>query len=83
MTAATSRCFRSRRLETRSVASCSELVNVIPRWPGSADQSFPTTATNGDWERYRGVADFLSSEDFAPASISKQAAVYGAIAPSL
>jgi acyl-lipid omega-6 desaturase (Delta-12 desaturase) len=39
-------------------------INAIPQYPWSRDHAYHHK-TNGDWERYRGVADFLSTEEFA------------------
>jgi len=73
----------------RPAAGCNQiggfllgLVNAIPQVAWSAVHCLSTTATNGDWERYRGVADFLSSEDFARLDSKQQRRIYAAIAPS-
>jgi acyl-lipid omega-6 desaturase (Delta-12 desaturase) len=43
------------------------VINAIPQYPWSRDHAYHHK-TNGDWERYRGVADFLSTEEFAKLS---------------
>lgn len=40
------------------------VINAIPQYGWSRDHAYHHK-TNGDWERYRGVADFLSTEEFA------------------
>ncbi|NQV09755.1 MAG: fatty acid desaturase [Cyanobacteria bacterium] len=66
--------FRSRRLNQLG-GFLLGLVNAIPQVAWSADHAFHHR-TNGDWERYRGVADFLSTEDFALLD-SRQQRIYG------
>ena len=39
------------------------VVNAIPQLSWSIDHAYHHK-TNGDWERYRGVSDFLSLEEF-------------------
>ena len=45
------------------------VVNAIPSYGWSRDHAYHHK-TNGDWERYRGVADFLSTEEFAKLSLA-------------
>jgi acyl-lipid omega-6 desaturase (Delta-12 desaturase) len=45
------------------------VVNAIPPYGWSRDHAYHHK-TNGDWERYRGVADFLSTEEFAKLSLA-------------
>ena len=40
------------------------IINAIPQYGWSRDHAYHHK-TNGDWERYRGVADFLSTEEFS------------------
>ncbi|WP_287137784.1 fatty acid desaturase [Crocosphaera sp.] len=40
------------------------VINAIPQYGWSRDHAYHHK-TNGDWERYRGVADFLSTEEFS------------------
>jgi acyl-lipid omega-6 desaturase (Delta-12 desaturase) len=40
------------------------IINAMPQYSWSRDHAYHHK-TNGDWERYRGVADFLSTEEFA------------------
>lgn len=40
------------------------VINAIPQYDWSRDHAYHHK-TNGDWERYRGVADFLSTEEFS------------------
>ncbi|WP_449419119.1 fatty acid desaturase [Phormidium nigroviride] len=40
------------------------VINAIPQYPWSRDHAYHHK-TNGDWERYRGIADFLSTEEFS------------------
>lgn len=39
-------------------------INAMPQYGWSRDHAYHHK-TNGDWERYRGVADFLSTEEFS------------------
>jgi omega-6 fatty acid desaturase (delta-12 desaturase) len=55
--------FNSKKVN-RCVGFILGLVNAIPQYPWSRDHAYHHK-TNGDWERYRGVADFLSTEEFA------------------
>jgi acyl-lipid omega-6 desaturase (Delta-12 desaturase) len=45
------------------------LINAIPQYPWSRDHAYHHK-TNGNWEQYRGVADFLSTEEFAKLSLT-------------
>jgi acyl-lipid omega-6 desaturase (Delta-12 desaturase) len=45
------------------------VINAIPPYGWSRDHAYHHK-TNGDWERYRGVADFLSTEEFANLSLA-------------
>ncbi|WP_373478443.1 fatty acid desaturase [Geminocystis sp.] len=40
------------------------IINAMPQYSWSRDHAYHHK-TNGDWERYRGVADFLSTQEFA------------------
>ncbi|MDF0552246.1 fatty acid desaturase [Kamptonema sp. UHCC 0994] len=40
------------------------VINAIPQYPWSRDHAYHHK-TNGDWERYRGIADFLSTDEFS------------------
>jgi acyl-lipid omega-6 desaturase (Delta-12 desaturase) len=40
------------------------VINAIPQYPWSRGHAYHHK-TNGDWERYRGVASFLSTEEFS------------------
>ncbi len=55
--------FRSKRLN-RIVGFLLGVINAIPQYGWSRDHAYHHK-TNGDWERYRGVADFLSTEEFS------------------
>ncbi|MDB9394292.1 fatty acid desaturase [Microcystis aeruginosa] len=54
--------FRSKRVN-RIVGFLLGVINAIPQYGWSRDHAYHHK-TNGDWERYRGVADFLSTEEF-------------------
>ena len=43
------------------------IINAIPQYGWSRDHAYHHK-TNGDWDRYRGVADFLSTEEFSQLS---------------
>lgn len=47
------------------------IVNAVPQLSWSIDHAYHHK-TNGDWERYRGVADFLSLDEFLNLSRKKQ-----------
>lgn len=55
--------FSSKRVN-RVVGFILGVINAIPQYPWSRDHSYHHK-TNGDWERYRGIADFLSTEEFS------------------
>jgi acyl-lipid omega-6 desaturase (Delta-12 desaturase) len=40
------------------------IINAIPPYAWARDHAYHHK-TNGDWERYRGVADFISTEEFS------------------
>ncbi|WOD40095.1 fatty acid desaturase [Nodosilinea sp. E11] len=62
--------FRSKRAN-RIVGFMLGLINAIPQYGWSRDHAYHHK-TNGDWERYRGVADFLSTDEFSKLSPSDQ-----------
>jgi acyl-lipid omega-6 desaturase (Delta-12 desaturase) len=62
--------FRSKRAN-RIVGFCLGVINAIPQYGWSRDHAFHHK-TNGDWERYRGVADFLSTDEFKQLTPAKQ-----------
>jgi acyl-lipid omega-6 desaturase (Delta-12 desaturase) len=62
--------FNSRRVN-RSVGFVLGLINAVPQYSWSRDHAYHHK-TNGDWERYRGVADFLSTEEFSRLSAFDQ-----------
>lgn len=66
--------FRSRWLN-RVAGFGLGLVNAIPQLAWSNDHAFHHR-TNGDWERYRGVTDLITTADYAQLS-SRQQATYG------
>lgn len=53
------------------------LVNAIPQHWWSRDHAYHHK-TNGDWERYRSIGDFLSTDEFAQLSPTDQR-LYGAL----
>jgi fatty acid desaturase len=55
--------FSSKRVN-RFVGFALGLINAMPQYAWSRDHVYHHK-TNGDWERYRGVADFLSTEEFS------------------
>jgi acyl-lipid omega-6 desaturase (Delta-12 desaturase) len=55
--------FTSKKVN-RCVGFVLGVINAIPQYPWSRDHAYHHK-TNGNWERYRGVADFLSTEEFA------------------
>ncbi|TVQ58096.1 MAG: fatty acid desaturase [Spirulina sp. DLM2.Bin59] len=55
--------FRSKRMN-RIMGFCLGVINAMPQYGWSRDHAYHHK-TNGDWERYRGVADFLSTEEFS------------------
>ncbi|MFZ4640303.1 MAG: fatty acid desaturase [Nodosilinea sp.] len=62
--------FKSRRLN-RLVGFILGAINAIPQYGWSRDHAYHHK-TNGDWERYRGIGDFLSTEEFSQLSPSDQ-----------
>jgi acyl-lipid omega-6 desaturase (Delta-12 desaturase) len=54
--------FSSKKVN-RCVGFLLGIINAIPQYPWSRDHAYHHK-TNGNWERYRGVADFLSTEEF-------------------
>ncbi|WP_295620585.1 fatty acid desaturase [Chamaesiphon sp. GL140_3_metabinner_50] len=58
--------FSSKKVN-RCVGFMLGVINAIPQYPWSRDHAYHHK-TNGDWERYRGVADFLSTTEFAKLS---------------
>ncbi|MBU6229712.1 MAG: fatty acid desaturase [Cyanobacteria bacterium REEB459] len=54
--------FKSRRLN-RLAGFALGAINAIPQYGWSRDHAYHHK-TNGDWERYRGIGDFLSTEEF-------------------
>jgi omega-6 fatty acid desaturase (delta-12 desaturase) len=54
--------FRSKKAN-RSVGFVLGLVNAIPQYWWSRDHAYHHK-TNGDWERYRGIGDFLSTTEY-------------------
>lgn len=62
--------FRSKRAN-RWVGFLLGGINAIPQHAWSRDHAYHHK-TNGDWQRYRGIADFLSTEEFARLSIADQ-----------
>jgi len=55
--------FRSKSAN-RIIGFLLGVINAIPQYGWSRDHAYHHK-TNGDWERYRGVADFLSTKEFA------------------
>jgi acyl-lipid omega-6 desaturase (Delta-12 desaturase) len=51
----------------RIVGFCLGSINAIPQYPWSRGHAYHHK-TNGDWERYRGVGAFLSTEEFGKLS---------------
>lgn len=62
--------FRSKRVN-RGVGFLLGGINAIPQYAWSRDHAYHHK-TNGDWQRYRGIADFLSTEEFAQLSAIDQ-----------
>ena len=62
--------FRSKKAN-RVVGFVLGVINAIPQYAWSRDHAFHHK-TNGDWERYRGVADFLSTAEFSKLSRIEQ-----------
>ncbi|MBD2744613.1 fatty acid desaturase [Coleofasciculus sp. FACHB-1120] len=55
--------FRSKRVN-RVIGFVLGVINAMPQYGWSRDHSYHHK-TNGNWEQYRGVADFLSTEEFS------------------
>lgn len=55
--------FRSKQMN-RIMGFLLGVINAMPQYGWSRDHAYHHK-TNGDWERYRGVADFLSTEEFS------------------
>lgn len=55
--------FRSKRVN-RVVGFVLGVINAMPQYSWSRDHAYHHK-TNGNWEQYRGVADFLSTEEFS------------------
>ena len=66
--------FRSKKVN-RIVGFIFGLVNAMPQYWWSRDHAYHHK-TNGDWERYRGIGDFLSTEEYGQLSPSEQK-IYG------
>ncbi len=62
--------FSSKKVN-RCVGFLLGVINAIPQYPWSRDHAYHHK-TNGDWERYRGVADFLSTTEFAKLSAKER-----------
>ena len=62
--------FSSKKVN-RGVGFVLGIINAIPQYPWSRDHAYHHK-TNGDWERYRGVADFISTEEFSKLNSSDQ-----------
>lgn len=62
--------FRSKRVN-RVVGFILGVINAIPQYVWSRDHAYHHK-TNGNWEQYRGVADFLSTEEFSKLNSSDQ-----------
>ncbi|MFN9536707.1 MAG: fatty acid desaturase [Pseudanabaena sp.] len=62
--------FTSKKVN-RAVGFFLGVINAIPQYPWSRGHAYHHK-TNGDWERYRGVAAFLSTEEFSKLNDSDQ-----------
>ncbi len=60
--------FSSKKVN-RCVGFLLGIINAIPQYAWSRDHAYHHK-TNGDWERYRGVVDVLSTEEFSQLSES-------------
>jgi acyl-lipid omega-6 desaturase (Delta-12 desaturase) len=60
--------FSSKKVN-RCVGFVLGIINAIPQYAWSRDHAYHHK-TNGDWERYRGVVDVLSTEEFSQLSES-------------
>ncbi|MBX2865752.1 MAG: fatty acid desaturase [Leptolyngbyaceae cyanobacterium MAG.088] len=68
--------FRSKKVN-RIVGFIFGLVNAMPQYWWSRDHAYHHK-TNGDWERYRGIGDFLSTKEYAELTPSDQK-LYGVL----
>ncbi|MEM6253610.1 MAG: fatty acid desaturase [Cyanobacteria bacterium P01_D01_bin.156] len=68
--------FRSKKVN-RIVGFLLGLINAMPQYWWSRDHAYHHK-TNGDWERYRGIGDFLSTEEYAKLSPADQT-LYGVL----
>ncbi|NJL00391.1 MAG: fatty acid desaturase [Spirulinaceae cyanobacterium RM2_2_10] len=55
--------FKSKRVN-RLMGFALGVINAVPQYAWSRDHAYHHR-TNGDWERYRGIGDFLSTTEFA------------------
>ncbi|MEM7065684.1 MAG: fatty acid desaturase [Cyanobacteria bacterium P01_B01_bin.77] len=62
--------FKSRKAN-RIVGFMFGLINAMPQYWWSRDHAYHHK-TNGDWERYRGIGDFLSTQEYARLAPSDQ-----------
>ena len=62
--------FRSKKVN-RTVGFIFGLVNAMPQYWWSRDHAYHHK-TNGDWERYRGIGDFLSIAEYGQLAPSEQ-----------
>jgi acyl-lipid omega-6 desaturase (Delta-12 desaturase) len=62
--------FRSKKLN-RIFGFLLGIINAIPQYVWSKDHAYHHK-TNGDWERYRSVADFLSTTEFSNLTPAEQ-----------
>ena len=60
--------FNSKKVN-RCVGFVLGVINAIPPYAWSRDHAYHHK-TNGDWERYRGVADFISTDEFSQLSLA-------------
>jgi acyl-lipid omega-6 desaturase (Delta-12 desaturase) len=68
--------FSSKKVN-RSVGFIFGVINAMPQYWWARDHAFHHK-TNGDWERYRGIGDFLSTDEYALLS-PKDQKIYGII----
>jgi omega-6 fatty acid desaturase (delta-12 desaturase) len=62
--------FSSKKVN-RCVGFVLGIINAIPQYGWSRDHAYHHK-TNGDWERYRAIGDFLSTEEFSQLNASDQ-----------
>jgi len=60
--------FSSKKVN-RCVGFVLGVINAIPSYAWARDHAYHHK-TNGDWERYRGVADFISTDEFSQLSLA-------------